>query len=260
MSPWVLRLLVANAGVFLLGEMAPRSGERLYELFVLVPALIATRPWTIVTYMFLHQGLGHVFFNMLGLVIFGPRLETHLGGARFVALYLLSGVSGALLSFAFTPFAQIVGASGAILGITLGFARYWPRETIYVWFVPTQVRVLVVVYVVMDVLGGFTAGGDGIAHFAHLGGLAGAYAYLKLIERRPLRSRLVAKIKSIRPAASEALARWSKIDRGRLHPVNREEYDRLMEKIEQDGVGSLNDKERSFLDASSDRQGTPQPS
>ena len=122
------------------------------------------------------------------------------------------------------------GCVGAILGITLGFARYWPRETIYVWFVPTQVRVLVAFYVVMDLFGGFAPGGDGVAHFAHLGGLAGAYVYLKLIERRPQPSRLVTKIKSIRPSAINNLDRWSKIDRDALHPVNREEYDRLMEK------------------------------
>ena len=253
MSPWVLRLLVANVAVFMAGELAPRVGDRLYQLFVLVPALIATRPWTIVTYMFLHQGFGHIFFNMIGLLIFGPRLEAHLGGGRFIVLYLLSGICGALLSFVFTPGAQIEGASGAILGITLGFARYWPRETIYVWFVPAQVRVLVAFYIVMDLIGGFAPGGDGIAHFAHLGGLAGAYVYLKLIERRPRQSRLVAKIKSIHPAAIGDVERWSKIDRERLHPVNREEYDRLMEKIKQEGVGALQDRERTFLDTFSER-------
>jgi membrane associated rhomboid family serine protease len=252
MSPWVLRLLVVNVAVFVAGEFVPRLGDALYRLFVLVPALIETRPWTIVTYMFLHQGFGHIFFNMIGLLIFGPRLEARLGGARFVVLYLVSGICGALLSFVFTPAAQIEGASGAILGITLGFARYWPRETIYVWFVPTQVRVLVVVYVVMDVLGGFTGGGDGVAHFAHLGGLVGAYAYLKLIERRPLAA-LDAKTPSIRPPARADVDRWSKIDREQLHPVNREEYDRVMEKLAEYGAASLDDRERSFLDTFSDR-------
>lgn len=252
MSPWVLRLLVANVAVFLAGEAAPRVGEALYQLFVLVPARIDTRPWTIVTYMFLHQGLGHIFFNMVGLLIFGPRLEARLGGTRFVVLYLVSGIGGALLSFVFTPTAEIMGASGAILGITLGFARYWPKETIYVWFFPMQVRLLVVLYIVMDVFGGFTGGGDGVAHFAHLGGLAGAYAYLKLIERRPLPSAKT-KAQSIRPPATGDVERWSKINRDSMHPVNREEYDRVMEKLKEEGSASLNDRERSFLDTFSQR-------
>jgi membrane associated rhomboid family serine protease len=252
MSPWVLRLLVLNVAVFMAGEVAPRVGDALYQLFVLVPALIGTRPWTIVTYMFLHQGLGHIFFNMIGLLIFGPRLEARLGGTRFVVLYLVSGVTGALLSFVFTPMAQIEGASGAILGITLGFARYWPKEMIYVWFVPMQVRILVAAYIVMDLLGGFSAGGDGVAHFAHLGGLAGAYVCLKLIERRPLPSP-AAKTKSIRPPARIDVDRWAKVDRDHLHPVNREEYDRVMEKLNEEGAASLNDRERSFLDTFSER-------
>jgi membrane associated rhomboid family serine protease len=243
---------VLNVAMYLAGELSPRVGEGLYGLFVLVPGLIETRPWTIVTYMFLHQGLAHVFFNMIGLLIFGPRLELHLGGARFIVLYFLSGICGALLSFAFTRDARIVGASGAILGITLGFARYWPRETIYVWFVPMQVRVLVVFYIVMDVLGGFTGGGDGVAHFAHLGGLAGAYVYLKLIERRPLPAAKT-KTKSIRPPARGDVERWSKIDRERLHPVNRDEYDRVMKKVAQEGPASLDNRERAFLDTFSER-------
>jgi membrane associated rhomboid family serine protease len=243
---------VLNVAMFLAGELSPRVGEGLYGLFVLVPGLIETRPWTIVTYMFLHQGFGHIFFNMIGLLIFGPRLEVHLGGARFIVLYLLSGVCGALLSFAFSRNVQIVGASGAILGITLGFARYWPKEMIYVWFIPMQARVLVVLYIVMDVLGGVSAGGDGVAHFAHLGGLAGAYVFLKLIERRPLPT-VKAKTKSIRPPARGDVERWSKIDREQLHPVNREEYDRVMQKVAEQGAASLDDRERTFLDTFSER-------
>jgi membrane associated rhomboid family serine protease len=67
------------------------------NLFVFVPQLVFSRPWTIVTYMFLHGGITHILFNMLGLYFFGPRVESRIGSRRFTTLYFLSGVAGALL-------------------------------------------------------------------------------------------------------------------------------------------------------------------
>ena len=245
MTPWVLRLLVANVAIFLATRVAPG----LVEPLVLLPDRIVFRPWTLVTYMFLHANIPHILFNMLGLWFAGPRLEARLGGMRFVWLYLWSGIAGALLSLAFTPHSAVVGASGAIFGVLLGFARYWPEERIFVWGVfPMQARVFVVLLTVLALFGGFGATHDNIAHFAHLGGFAGGFLYLKWAERRsktgPLRARPI----SLRPRFSEDLRRWSKINRDGLHEVNREEFDRIMEKIRESGVSSLSPRERLFLD------------
>src|SRR4051812_44570068 len=109
------------------------SSPALANNLVLVPALIAVRPWTAVTYMFLHANFTHLLFNMLGLYFFGSRLELRLGGRQFLMLYFISGLMGALASVVFTPTAEVLGASGAIFGVMLGYARYWPRDLVYVW-------------------------------------------------------------------------------------------------------------------------------
>ena len=92
MTPWVTRLIFANAGVFL----AQMLFDPALTLWLgLSPIHVLTRPWTPFTYMFLHGDLFHLLFNMLGLFFFGPRLEERLGSRHFLGLYLISGLSGA---------------------------------------------------------------------------------------------------------------------------------------------------------------------
>src|ERR1043165_4440628 len=98
-----------------------------------VPAYILYRPWTMVTYMFLHASFSHILFNMLALYFFGPRVEERLGPRRFIWLYMVSGVAGAILSFVFSPQAAVVGASGALMGVLMAFAMFWPRVQILIW-------------------------------------------------------------------------------------------------------------------------------
>src|SRR4030088_2970479 len=141
---------------------------------VLVPGLLLARPWTLVTYMFLHAGFMHILFNMLGLYFFGPRVEQRIGSSHFFALYMLSGITGGLLSF-YNPNVPIIGASGAIFGALLAYARFWPRDQIFIWgIIPVEVRWLVLIYTVISLMGW----GSGVAHFAHLGGFLGAFLYL----------------------------------------------------------------------------------
>ena len=98
MTPWVTRIVFANVAIYILIPF----GSRLFGDLVLVPALVLTRPWTPVTYMFLHGSFMHLLFNMLILFFLGPRLESRLQGRNFLGLYLLSGIFGAALSFVFT--------------------------------------------------------------------------------------------------------------------------------------------------------------
>jgi hypothetical protein len=126
MTPWVMRLLVANVLLFFVA--APGSG--LYRALLLYPPWALFRPWTVFTYMFLHANTMHLLFNMIGLFFFGPRLEAKLGSGGFLKLYFLSGLGGAALSFIFAPQAAVVGASAAVFGVLIGFAHYWPRENI----------------------------------------------------------------------------------------------------------------------------------
>ncbi|MGH7562581.1 MAG: rhomboid family intramembrane serine protease [Gemmatimonadales bacterium] len=254
MTPWVLRLLLANVAVFFLQVALPP----LTYGFEFRPALALTRPWTVVTYMFLHGGLTHLLFNMLSLYFFGPRLEDRVGSGHFIRLYAVSGILGALLSLVFSPNAAIIGASGAVFGVMLGFAYFWPRDPIYIWGVfPIEARWLIAFMTVMALLGASRAGGgDMIAHFAHLGGFVGGWLYIKLMQRR---SGLEKFRRQGRPATprletpSGAMERWSRIRRDDLHEVNRDELDRILDKISAHGIGSLTPGELEFLDRFSTR-------
>ncbi len=245
MTPWVTRLIVANVLGFLLQQAFPTA----MNLLVFHPGLILVRPWTPITYMFLHGGIWHLFFNMLGLYFFGPALESRLGSRHFLLLYFVSGLSGAALTF-FSP-SFIIGASGATFGVFLGFAYFWPRQKILIWGVlPVEARVLVAIMTVVSLFGI----GGGIAHFAHLGGFVGAFVYLKLMEHRSpakqFKRKAAGESKRSVVFSSEGsdLKRWDAIPLDGLHPINRHEVDRLLGKVRSSGVGSLTPEERATLD------------
>lgn len=251
MTPWVTRLLIANIVAFILAT--PGSG--LYRLLMFVPALVLQRPWTILTYMFLHGGLMHILFNMIGLYFFGPRLEARIGSRDFLILYLLSGITGAILSFFLTPGAAIVGASGAVFGVLLGFAMFWPHERIYIWgILPVPAGVMVIGLTVLSIYFGFTGAGAGIAHFAHLGGFVGAWGFLKIRERRSTSFKRKA-TPGAQPSAADRVTgraaraerQWDAIPVDRLHEINRQEVERVRAKIEAEGAGSLTPDERAFM-------------
>ena len=187
------------------------SAPELTGLLALYPPLILVQPWTVVTYMFLHANLSHLFFNMLGLFFFGSRLEARLGGRHFIALYLVSGLVGALASIIFTPHAAVIGASAAIYGVMLGYARYWPHDLVLIWgIVPVEARTLVFIMTAIDLGSGLSRGGSGIAHFAHLGGFLGALLYLLWWERSSPAARFKAKaLAHTRGGGSTDAERWS---------------------------------------------------
>jgi len=242
MTPWVTRLLVANIAVYFLQMTFPA----ITRLLAFVPVAFLMQPWTLVTYMFTHGGLSHIAFNMLALYLFGPRVELRLGGPRFIQLYMIAGIAGGLLSIPFTPSVSIVGASGAIFGVQLAFARFYPRERIYIWgVIPVEARVLVVIMTAISLFGGLSGGG-GTAHFAHLGGYVGAYLYLRVIEKRTPAAQWQAKVEG--PVTSTiAIGDWKQVNLAAVHELNRDEVQRIVEKIEANGERSLTSQERVFL-------------
>jgi membrane associated rhomboid family serine protease len=241
-TPVVRTLLIANLGAFLLQLALPG----LANVFAFVPRLALIRPWTAVTYMFLHGGLWHIGLNMLALFFFGPRLESRLGSRRFTVLYFLSGISGAIVSFVFTPYAPIIGASAGVFGVMMGFAIFWPNEPIYIWgILPVPARLLVIITTLLALWSGFGGGRSGIAHFAHLGGYAGAFLYLRWLERS--RTSFKRKATAATPAANRSMSQFRKIDMGTVHEVNRDEVNRILDKISAQGIDSLTPQERTFL-------------
>jgi len=235
-------LILANLVMLLVSGAAPGVVNGL----MLVPILIPERPWTVVTYMFLHAGFMHFFFNMLALYFFGPRLEARLGGRRFIGLYLTSGVAGAVMSLV-TPYVGIIGASGAVFGVMLGYAHFWPRDLVYVFFLPMEARWLVVLMTAMSLFGAWQGQG-GIAHFAHLGGFVGGFLYLRWMELRSPAVQFRAAATPVPKSSSADLDRWRRVQPETLHPVNREEYERVMAKVQLTGAASLTPDERAFLD------------
>ena len=216
----------------------------------LVPALLLQRPWTIITYMFTHStgGISHILFNMFALYIFGPRVEARLGGAHFIRLYLIAGVSRRA---AVAVLHAVRGHRGCVrrrVRRAAGVRDVLPAATsIYIWGVlPIEARVLVIIMTLITLYGGFS-GGSGVAHFAHLGGYVGAYLYLKWVERQAPSRKWQAKVAGRRRARSRPSATGRAWTSTRVHEVNRDEVSRILGKIERQGEGSLTSQERVFL-------------
>lgn len=247
MTPWVRRLIAANVLMYVLQQTV----SWITPALLLYPAYVLQRPWMLVTYMFLHASIFHIAFNMFALWIFGPRVEERLGGGNFIALYLVSGVGGALLSFV-PPQVPTLGASGAIMGVMLAYAMYWPHERFLIWgVIPVQAWIMVAAYVAMDVSGAGGFGGAGIAHFAHLGGFISGYLFLKVMQlRSPARS-WKKKLTGPNPPPllgdADSLRRWRTIRLDDLHSVNRDEIVRLLRKAETEGTKALTPEERATL-------------
>jgi membrane associated rhomboid family serine protease len=180
-------LIAANAGVFLLLVAAPG----LLTSFALWPVGAGFQPWQLLTYAFLHGGLFHIAFNMFALYMFGSAIERVFGARRYLAYYLVCVLSAAiaqLLTAAITGAVYpTVGASGGVFGLLLAYAIYFPHSRIMLIFppIPMPARVFVVVYAVLELFLGVTGTEEGVAHFAHLGGLVGGFIMLRYWRSTP---------------------------------------------------------------------------
>ena len=149
-------------------------------------------PWQIVTYGFLHASLTHLLFNMLALYMFGGDLERLWGVKRYLQLYFASMITAALTQLAFQYFAGLapaptVGASGAVFGLLLAFAMYFPRRIIVPLIppIPMPAPVFVALYGALELYLGVTGTQEGVAHFAHLGGMLGSWLLIQYWRGRP---------------------------------------------------------------------------
>ena len=188
MTPVIKALILANIVAFVATWVAPFD---VIALFGLQPRSVigGIELWRPITYMFLHAGLFHILFNMLALWMFGVELERMWGSRYFLKYYFVCGLGAAatmlVLSFMPVPafeslyYAVTVGASGAIYGILLAFALYFPNRPIVMFFVfPVPARYAVMIMGGIALLSSMGASG-GVAHGAHLGGLIAGYLYLR---------------------------------------------------------------------------------
>ena len=277
LTVWVRRLLVANLLVFLI-QKTLLIDPKYVAAFGFDPMLAWQQPWTFLTYMFLHGNILHLLFNMLMLYVFGPSVEDRMGSRMFLLFYLLCGLGGAALSFLLTqwaPVGTIVGASGAIMGVAVAFAWYWPNYPVFVFPLPDPIpaKWLITFLLGLDLalawIGALARAGlgGGVAHLAHLGGVGAALVYLKALDwqatHRERRGGAMAESSVLvsqppranRSGAVPPSAKQTK----RSAPDARAaaEIDRVLDKINATGMDSLTPAERKFLTEISRRKRTP---
>jgi membrane associated rhomboid family serine protease len=187
-------LIGANVLMFVISAFAPAA--------ILYLGLVPTRVihqfwvWQAVTYMFMHGGIFHIVFNMLALWMFGAELERIWGTRYFLKFYFVTGVGAGLLTVLFSllpfEFAQhiqqsiVIGASGAIYGLLLAYALYFPDRPIYMYFVfPIPAKIFVAIMGAIAFFSSLSEAG-GVANATHLGGLLIGYLYLKGARMHPL--------------------------------------------------------------------------
>jgi membrane associated rhomboid family serine protease len=180
-------IIILNVAIFVLTQFAAQT---IVEYFGLIPARVIERGWIwqLVTYMFLHAGAMHILLNMLGIWMFGVELERRWGTQFFLKYYFVSGIGGGLtfLALSLLPFDALattyvtpaVGASGALFGLLLAYAIYWPERPILLLLVFVPARIFVMIYGGFALLNTFQPS-RGVADAAHLGGMLFGYLYLK---------------------------------------------------------------------------------
>lgn len=189
LPPVTQALILANVALYCLDFT---MGNLLSQWFALWPIQSPWfYPWQIVTYAFLHGSIGHIFFNMMGLWMFGSELERIWGGKRYTQFVLASILTAALCQLLFNLIggfrSPTVGASGGLFGLLLAFGMMFPNRTIMPLFppIPMKAKVFVGLYGALELFLGVTGTQSGVAHFAHLGGMLGGWLMLRYWRGQP---------------------------------------------------------------------------
>jgi membrane associated rhomboid family serine protease len=280
MVPPVIKwLLILNAAFFILGFLPggtyqgmPLTMEaqflRFGGLWPIGDELFM--PWQYFTYMFLHGSIGHIFLNMLVLWMFGMELELMWGSKRFLVYYLVCGIGAGLLHSVITMWmgtgAPTVGASGAIMGLMVGFAMIFPDRMIFMMFIPLKAKYAVLLYTALDLYYGVAQTSDNVAHFAHLGGALVGFLMLQIGGKMTLGGIFDRFSKGSSPAPiPRPTARVRDAGPGRVIDVEfrdlsrrqsepqmnfgdaQERVDAILDKISRSGYQTLTDEEKSIL-------------
>ena len=187
LPPITQALLLINVALFAADML---FGRMLTALFALWPLGTHFMPWQVVTYAFLHGSVGHLFFNMLGLWMFGSELERLWGGKRYLQFYFASVLTAALTQLLVGLLiggAPTVGASGGLFGLLLAFGMMFPNRIIMPLFppIPMKAKTFVMVFGGLELLFGVTGTASGVAHFAHLGGMLGGFLMMRYWRGQP---------------------------------------------------------------------------
>lgn len=188
LPPMTQALLLINVAAFCIEFIFGSWFSRALALWPLGSGFL---PWQVVSYAFLHGSFGHLFFNMLGLWMFGSELERVWGQKRYLQFYFASILAAAatqlLVNAALGSGAPTVGASGGIFGLLLAYGMTFPNRTVMLLIppIPMKAKVLVIIYGVLELVLGVMPGNSNVAHFAHLGGMLGGFLMLRYWRGQP---------------------------------------------------------------------------
>lgn len=244
LSRTIKSLILVNVGVFILINILPKVD--FLHLFGLVPydAWSKFRIWQLLSYMFLHASLGHLFINMLMLWFFAPAIERSWGSKEFLKYYFFTGIAAGLSSIisSWGSLVPVIGASGAIFGILVAYALMFPDTVILLFFIfPIKIRHAVLLLAAVNLLGALSSPGAGIAYFAHLGGGLFGYLYLKneWIKRKlnswNLSSLIALKNKKVKNRQDSA------------QQTLNSQVDVILDQISKRGLKSLNEEQKRML-------------
>ena len=180
---YTYKLILINVLVYVLTTLLyPRS---VYYLAMIPSFVLSGYIYQPFTYMFVHGSFNHLLFNMLSLFIFGAMVEKRIGSKEFLLFYLLTGLFSGIVSFISYYFAGtnviLVGASGAIYGVLLMFAVFYPYSVIFVFgLIPIRAPILVILYAIIELSSHVFGRGGNVAHLTHLSGLVFGYLYCRI--------------------------------------------------------------------------------
>jgi membrane associated rhomboid family serine protease len=251
----VMILILINVVVFLMQKSNPGVTDQ----FVLsAPAVRNGEIYTMITCMFLHGSFFHIFFNMWMLHMFGNLLESRMGKTSFFLLYFISGIVGSVLYVLINWNSPIgcIGASGAVMGLAIATAMFYPNMQIMLLFppIPMKMKTFAVVFVLLEIFLESTKVDRGsfmgnVAHVAHLGGVLGGYLYLKIFFSREIQWDFLPKIGGGGGGehfTSKPPPGWNVVS-GKGEAVSQRELDRLLDKISATGINSLTPEEEDTL-------------
>ena len=187
--------------------------------------------WQPITYMFLHGGLTHLFFNMFLLWMFGSRLQTIWGPAKFIRYYFITGIGAGILIYIFSD-AVTIGASGAIMAILFAYGYIYPNQILFLWFIPMKAKYAILMLIFLEISQELARNpGDNISHIGHLGGMLIGFLYLKF-GHQILKSLPFIKIKKAE---------------NQNQNISLNNIDDILDKLKIEGWDGLSDKEKSIL-------------
>lgn len=278
--PVIKNLLIINVAVFflqVLGSEIIISGttslsQFLIQYFALIPigtfADATFLPWQLVTYQFMHGSFGHIFFNMFALWMFGMEIENMWGPKKFLIFYLSTGVIAGLCHLFVSPLfgalpAPTIGASGAVYGVLIAFALFFPERYIFLYFlIPVKAKYLIGFLIVFEFLA-IDSAHSNVAHLAHLGGALAGFLFIWFDKSSHIDLKAMIRRNKFKQSASSGSnynifnKRNKDVQEAKYYDINndkeddsnvsQEEIDRILDKISQSGYQNLTAREKKIL-------------